>query len=394
MRRILPLLLALVAAAAPRNRLASITVRGDGAVETVRIAAARPLDFTTQKLESPPRVVLDLPEAALGDAPAELAVDDGTIVRVRAAEYGSGAAAVTRLVIELAVDVDFDVAASGTALEVKVPRAALIALAKPRPPDVAEAPSAPAPVVEAKAAPVVEAKPAPVVADAEPGAEAKAVQDARADAELKADESKLAQQAQADAERKAAEAKRADEARADAERKADEAKLADEAKRADEARADAEREADARRRATPPPSLPTVKLLAQSAPPPDEPEPAPAPPPNLPTVKIAPAPARADITGLGFRPSAGGGRLLIHTTRALAYVVRQVSPTELILELPGARIARANDRRPLDTAFFASPVTLISPRVVAGGVRIEITLRGPSRYTAAQEPRLLTLDFE
>ena len=90
----------------------------------VQLEADQPLSFTTLKLAAPPRVVIDLADTAVAGAPAEQEVGDGAVRRIAAAGAGAHTA---RVIIELAADVEFDVRASGTRIEVRVPRAAALA---------------------------------------------------------------------------------------------------------------------------------------------------------------------------------------------------------------------------------------------------------------------------
>jgi hypothetical protein len=113
--------LASAAAAQDGGRLIAVRAGGDALSSSVELIGDRPLSFTTLQLDSPPRVVVDFADTAVAFAPAELAVGDGTIRRVAAAQE---AGLTARVVIELAGQAEFDVRAKGSIVEVRVPRIA------------------------------------------------------------------------------------------------------------------------------------------------------------------------------------------------------------------------------------------------------------------------------
>jgi hypothetical protein len=102
-----------------RAQIVGLRARGDAAAAVVEVLADRPVSFTTLRLSSPPRLVLDFADADLVGVPAEQEVEDGTIRRVGAAAAGAQTA---RVVVELAGEAEFDVHADGARLEVRVPR--------------------------------------------------------------------------------------------------------------------------------------------------------------------------------------------------------------------------------------------------------------------------------
>ncbi len=450
-----------------RNELVAVTARSEARVDVVRVMAKHPLDFTTLKLEGPPRIVLDLPEAELGKAPAEVRMNDGLVRSIRAAVYGAGATAITRVVIELSEEAQFDVVALGVAIEVRVVRPPVVAKAK-----AAEETHA---LVEKKAADEEARRVLQVRADEEArviaekkvadearialekraaeeevrrAAQAKVAEEARVIAEKTgADEARIALEKRAAEEevRRAAQAKVAEEARVIAEKKgADEARIALEkkaaeeevrraaqAKVAEEARVIAEKKAadearialeekaveeEARRvlqvradeearvtadqkaadqaraiesarlrevaaRAT----LPTVTLLAQVAPAEESP------------ADIVSAPhvtSSGEIVGIGFRSSGAIAHITIRTSGQLPFTIRDLSPTCVAIDFPGARIPVATNRLPLDTGYFASKVKGVRPHVDGRGASVEIDLKSPGRISTAQDRRELTLDVE
>ncbi|HWE24829.1 MAG TPA: AMIN domain-containing protein [Myxococcales bacterium] len=94
----------------------------------VQLDADAPPSFTTLKLNGPPRVVVDLADTSVTGAAPQQEVGDGVVRRIAVAEAG---ARTTRVVIELAEDAEFDVRASQTRVEVRIPRAVVLAASEP-----------------------------------------------------------------------------------------------------------------------------------------------------------------------------------------------------------------------------------------------------------------------
>jgi hypothetical protein len=133
-------------------------------------------------------------------------------------------------------------------------------------------------------------------------------------------------------------------------------------------------------------SIPTVSIVA-SPPPAAVPTPPPATAPRPPAAR-----QRASITGIGFRPSAGG-IVLVRSDRPLDYAVTGEGRV-VIVHLRGAGIPIPTNRLPLDTRFFDTPVVRVVPESVAGGIDLRIELRGQARYQLSQASGLLTIAFE
>lgn len=132
------------------------------------------------------------------------------------------------------------------------------------------------------------------------------------------------------------------------------------------------------------------------------PSPAPAsaeaPPEPAPTVaKPAPEPSpaaavsetvaalTAELVRLGFRPTPTGAMVFVAVEGETAHRVVQREGL-VILELPGTRIRRANDKRPLDATFFGTPVRVVHAVEdrEAAVTRIEIELLRPADITVEQ----------
>jgi hypothetical protein len=159
--------LALLSTAASASGGKLIDVRAiPGADSTiVQLEADAPPSFTTMKLTSPPRVVVDLAETSVSAVARQQEVGDGTVRRIAVADAGAHTA---RVVIELVADAEFDVRASQSLVEVRIPRRVAIAQADPAPSPVASTPAAPAETAEtdgtgSRSAPAADDDPIPEV---------------------------------------------------------------------------------------------------------------------------------------------------------------------------------------------------------------------------------------
>ena len=65
----------------------------------------------------------------------------------------------------------------------------------------------------------------------------------------------------------------------------------------------------------------------------------------------------------------------------------------VLLHLPSTAIPLPNNRRPLDTQFFAGAVQRVVPMPVAGGTDVRIELRERAEYQLAQSGSVLTVTF-
>lgn len=99
------------------NSISRIEVKG----RTIEISGSRKPSFTTFMMSDPARLVIDVSEATFADVPRELKVGDGTVTAIKTASYGSESAAIARIVIGFARELEADIATSGTALVVKLP---------------------------------------------------------------------------------------------------------------------------------------------------------------------------------------------------------------------------------------------------------------------------------
>lgn len=130
-------------------------------------------------------------------------------------------------------------------------------------------------------------------------------------------------------------------------------------------------------------------------------------------------PGKNEAEFANVQPTDGEGKLLIHRigfeqrelfSRLFVLASSSISPWvydnfaeananpeinyQIYIEIPGAKIPKHNDRRPLITTSFNTPVASIEGRHMEGGVRVVITLKREARYLPVQVGRLLYIDVE
>src|SRR5581483_4533226 len=120
---------------------------------TIQILASRPITPIVQKLENPPRVVIDLPDALFSAVQKRITVNRQHIIEIRASQF-QNTPPVTRVVVQLKKLREYSVSSQGNNLSVKLTPVA--PQAGPRP--MAAKPEQPTTVLEAGAVP----PPAPV----------------------------------------------------------------------------------------------------------------------------------------------------------------------------------------------------------------------------------------
>ena len=383
------LALALGAAAEEQGRVLGIRAHGDDRASSVEIDGDRPLSFTTMKLLSPPRVVVDFADAEIAAEERELEIEDGTLRRAAIAQAGLRTA---RIVIELAVDAEFDVRADGKRVEVRVPRPGAVATAD-APADGEAEKVASLPKVS-----LVGSKPP------QPPEDAAASRPRTLAEKAEALKKTLAEQRHREAEEKAAR------------------KLG----RKSGAKVAMKQPAQPQPKPAPEPAVDSAaKTVAAMEPPTVEPPPAMEPPaaPKAPAAAETPAapktpagpkppaavertaePADAPsvapshpaarghrITGIGFRP-VRGGEVIVRSDQPLEYGVSD-DASAVLLHLPSAAIPLPNNRRPLDTRFFGGAVQRVVPMLVPGGTDVRIELREHAEYQLAQTGSVLTVTF-
>jgi len=394
------LALALGAAAEEQGRLVGVRARADAKASTVEIDGDRPLSFTTMKLLSPPRVVVDFADTEVAAEPRELEIEDGTLRRAAVAQAGSRTA---RVVIELAVDAEFDVRAEGNRVEVRVPRPGAVAEAESEGQGAGDAEAEK--VASLPKVSLVGSKPAQPPEDGRTDRQRTAAEKAEA---LK---KTLAEQRKREAEEKAARKlalkngrkvgpraapKPPPEPAAQVDRAVPQSSP-DPAAKVERAMAGPSPEPAANLERAPQVALPAPAAKLETP----QPETVPAPPPAVaekppeqaparPKTRVAMAGAR-HITGIGFRPIQGG-EVIVRSDHPLEYGVSDDAGA-VLLHLPSAAIPLPNNRRPLDTRFFHGAVERVVPMPVPGGTDVRIELRQHAEYQLAQNGSVLTVTF-
>lgn len=69
-------------------------------------------------------------------------------------------------------------------------------------------------------------------------------------------------------------------------------------------------------------------------------------------------------------------------------------PFQIFVELTNANVPKTNDRRPLITHSFNTPVSKVESVEIKGGVRVVLTLKRESRYLPVQVGKILYVDVE
>jgi len=104
-----------------------------------------------------------------------------------------------------------------------------------------------------------------------------------------------------------------------------------------------------------------------------------------------------DMSWIGFQQFQEASRVFVRTTEPVKYTIDASRDDMVVLILANTRIPIRNNRRPLDTQYFDSPVRYIQPKVIEGpstSVRIEIYLRNKVPYKEVQNDNVLSLFFE
>jgi hypothetical protein len=418
------LFLAGAAQAQDLNVITAVEVKDEGNSVLVTVRGSKPPNFTTFSMADPARFVIDLSEAKFQGVPEDLRVDDGVVRVVKNLSYGTGATSIARVMVAFSVDVEPpDVQTDGNALLVKVskPGVAAVASADAKPAVAAPAAAAPA----ADAAPAAAATPAAadgadagvVVAEAPPSdaddaarkealaseqREAEAREQARQSAEASAKE----REAQARLEREAL-ARQAEQVAAKKAEEEEEARRAAEARNAEikakAAEASEPQQAAAAEPAAAPVAVATPVQAAEPEPTPAQaeapvraPTPDPAPTPaetRAAAASSAPAPATR-LQAIGFKQLATVSRVFVKTSATPRFTITDVGDDVVRVEVENTRSTRRNDTRPLDTSFFPSAVSMITPSKKGTSYVVDIKLKKRVPYQQKVEGDLLAIDFE
>jgi hypothetical protein len=322
-------------AATARCQVQSIDLREPGSRSSwFAITTDKPANFTSFKLGHPSRVVVDFPETAASFRKAE-GPAGGPIAGWSVETIGTDEQSVARLTVELREDADYTLTSNAGTIELRF--------------------------VPATARPLtaIEHDPAPVVADTP----------TQVEQEPAAREGETAEQVRALAAEKVSvrKAAKAEQARRVEEKKARRAQAQREAREraaATKARAAADREA---------------RLAARR---------------EQEEARRAAAGNAAVLERVAFRHSAEGAELVLKLSAPVAHATREEAG-RLILDLEHTRITVPNNRRELDTRFFGTAVSRITPREdrSAGRVSIEMELGGAGPYEVKADGSTIAVLF-
>jgi hypothetical protein len=100
----------------------------------------------------------------------------------------------------------------------------------------------------------------------------------------------------------------------------------------------------------------------------------------------------------GFQMTASGSQVFLQTTQPVSFERGKWSKSAMTIVLKGCRIHMANNRRKIDTRFFATPVTSVSAKQKGHDVEIRIAMREPASVeprsqTGAEGTQFVVLDF-
>ncbi len=115
--------------------------------------------------------------------------------------------------------------------------------------------------------------------------------------------------------------------------------------------------------------------------------------PSRPSSSGAVSSRRKTLTLVGFQQQPGASRVFIRTNEPVSYSVSEQGRS-VVLELENTRVDASNNTLPLDTSFFATPVSRVDPSASGRDVRITIELRQAAPFQARQEGNVISLDFQ
>ncbi len=433
----------------PVNILQSINMSAESGSALIGLNFNGPVSFTSMKLTDPFRIVLDFTDCRKGGSVKNsIKVNSDGIKEISVSQMGSNDAPTLRVTIVTAVDLEFNIEPTDNGINVRISGVKLASAEEtsskstaepanvvevtPRQQEEVKPEPAPAPVVaEAKPEPKPEPAPAPVVAEAKPEpkpepAPAPVVAEAKPEPKPEPAPAPVVAEAKPEPQPEPAPAPVVAEAKPEPKPEPAPAPVVAEAKpepKPEPAPAPVVAEAKPEPQPEPAPvreekkqkfKLPPAMAAAN-----DSSEPAPKQE-KKPKFKEAPAKAasnettsqvdhftppprkksssgRNSLTWLGFQMSATGSRIFIKTSDEAEYSIKEKDDKTLVLELYNTDIPKKNNRRALDTSFFNSPVSYISPQIESGSikvVKIEIKLKQRVPFITKQESNALYVDFE
>ena len=431
------------------NRIHGVELVKRGGATVIQIAGERSPNFTTFKQDSPRRVIVDVAECDLGAVPKRIAGDGGLVQGVFTAQYGESPHGISRVIIALAREAEYRITTRGGSLYVHITPgqggllvSAGVPVAPERRNHRASGLEVPVGVSPSTVADAEHATSAPVLKNGPPDEEPRAVSVAMAK-QVPDDHMDEPEPSRANGVDEATpeevdmsmlpppplviktgppdsepgrvtlgNAKAAPEGVGNEPEPRSGAALGEEPapqpvkvamlSEAPRAQAPSMRVAQAEE-AT---EDPAVEVGEEIPPPPAEETPPPPPPPEAVESgsdyseveeKVEIGGAIRDMTWVGFQQTMEASRVFIKTNEPVKFRVTEEGDNLIVLELENTRIPLRNNQRFLDTHFFNSAVTMITPQEIEGvsqNVRIEIQVRNRVPYTTGQEANMVYINFE
>jgi hypothetical protein len=147
----------------------------------------------------------------------------------------------------------------------------------------------------------------------------------------------------------------------------------------------------------PPPAEEYTPPPEEYTPPPEETVPPPPPSYGDSEERVEISSAVKHMTWVGFQQTRDASRVFIKTNEPVEYRLTEEGENLVVLELENTTIPVRNNRRFLDTHFFDSAVTLVTPREIHGvgrNVRVEIQIKRRVPYRAGREDNIVYINFE
>jgi len=405
----------------PVNTLNRVNISSDAYGIDINFDFNGPVSFTSMKLPNPPRIVLDFTDCKKGGSVKNsIKVESDGIKEVSFTQMGSSDAPILRATIVTATELDFNIEPTDNGISVKIAGVKLASTAEPQ--DMTEVkpqnqevakPEAkpepqPAPVVaEAKPEAKPEPQPAPVVAEAKPEVKpdpqpAPVVAEVKPEVKPEAQPSPVVSEVKPEVKPEPQPSPVVAEAKPEVKPEPQPSPVVSEVK------------PEAKPEPQPAPVVSEVKPEAKPKPAKEEKKPKFKPAPariassedirkekeeaqHIETPRKKSSSGRNALTWIGFQMSANGSRIFVKTREEAEYTIKEKDDKTLVLEIYNTDIPKKNNRRPLDTSYFNSPVAYISPQLENGPmkvVKIEIKLKQRVPFITKQEANALYVDFE
>jgi len=422
----------------PVNTLNRVNISSDAYGIDINFDFNGPVSFTSMKLPNPPRIVLDFTDCKKGGSVKNsIKVESDGIKEVSFTQMGSSDAPILRATIVTATELDFNIEPTDNGISVKIAGVKLASTAepqdmtevKPQNQEVAKPEAKPEPqpspvVSEVKPEVKPEAQPSPVVSEVKPEVKPEpqpspVVSEVKPEVKPEPQPSPVVSEAKPEAKPEPQPAPVVSEVKPEAKPEPQPSPVVSEAK------------PEVKPEPQPSPVVSEVKPEAKPEPQPSpvvsevKPEAKPKPAKEEKKPKFKPAPARIAssedirkekeeaqhietprkksssgrnaLTWIGFQMSANGSRIFVKTREEAEYTIKEKDDKTLVLEIYNTDIPKKNNRRPLDTSYFNSPVAYISPQLENGPmkvVKIEIKLKQRVPFITKQEANALYVDFE